>query len=117
VDATNGGLVCFVFDTTKNPLTVVVINLLTGKKVELPCSLYIYDAMPTIQPTILQLRMNQKNNEYKFFLVGYIQSAIIGAFVFLMLASNKQECFFEQKMEVETMAIGGRIELDVPKNK
>jgi len=45
-----------------------------------------------------------------------IVNPLVEVLVFLDV-TNKQEYFLEQKMEVEIVAIGGRIELDVLKNK
>lgn len=67
--ATDGGLICLVSKTRKAPQTIVVMNPLTGKKVELPHLVLEL----TTQPTMLQIKVNRKTNEYQVFFVGHLQ--------------------------------------------
>lgn len=74
VDAADGGLVCFVSVSTTNPLFVVVMNPLTGKKTQLPPLLSIHNVLPTIQPSMVQLTMDRKTNQYQVLVVVYMES-------------------------------------------
>lgn len=90
VGAADGGLVCFVSESTENPLAVVVMNPLTGKKTQLPPLVSIYNVLPTIQPSMVQLTMDRQTNQYQVLVVGYIQSGNRGLFAQVYDSQSKQ---------------------------
>lgn len=92
--AADGGLVCFVSETNsesaENPLSVVVMNPLTGEKVGLPHLLSVPNAWPSSKPSMVQLMMDRQSNQYKVLVAAYAQRGYRGLFAQIYDSQTKQ---------------------------
>jgi len=81
--ASDGGLVCFVSRDTMRPKFIVVMNPLTGKKIELP-SLRTMDGhvASNVMPLMVQLAMDKQTGQYKVLIVGFMDGATLFAQIY-----------------------------------
>lgn len=71
--AADGGLVCFVSRGGMHPCFIIVMNPLTGKKIELPGLLSMGVVVRNFMPWMVQLHMDRQTWQYKVLVVGCIE--------------------------------------------
>jgi len=91
--AADGGLVCFVSRGSMSPWVIVVMNPLTGKKIELPGLLSIDGhVVPNVLPLMVQLTMDRQTWQYKVMVVGYMDGAT-GKHLFAQVYDSKNKAW------------------------